>query len=321
MSDFQLWTEKYRPKRFDELIGQIAIVERVKAMVSQENVNNLLLAGPPGCGKTTLVLVAAQELYGESWRENVLETNASVDRGITVIREDIKNFARTKPIGKVTHKICILDEADALTKEAQQALRRMMETYSSTCRFALIANYSSKIIEPIQSRCVVFRFKPLEKKDIEVMMQRICKAEGITIEQKAIDALLHVAEGDLRRATTILQSCAVMGKKIAEDHIYEIASAAKPAEVKSILETAFSGNFEKARSILLQTMLQHGLAGLDMVKYLQQEVWNLSIPDEAKVKFVERCGEIEFRMVEGSDEFLQLEALLASILLEGKQRK
>ncbi|HDD05185.1 MAG TPA: replication factor C small subunit, partial [Candidatus Aenigmarchaeota archaeon] len=163
----EIWTEKYRPKTLDEVVGQEKVVEKLKAFVRAKNLPHLLFAGPAGTGKTTCALAIARELYGEEWRDNLLELNASDERGIDTIRTKVKEFARTKPIGDFPFKIILLDEADALTRDAQQALRRTMENFSSTCRFILDCNFSSKIIEPIQSRCAIFRFKPLEKEAIQ----------------------------------------------------------------------------------------------------------------------------------------------------------
>ena len=275
---------------------------------------HILFAGPAGVGKTSLILVAAKELYGDNWGANILELNASDERGIDIIRNQIKDFARTKAIGNVPFKIAILDEADALTKEAQHALRRTMENYSSTCRFCLIVNYSSKIIDPIQSRCAVFRFKPLDEKEVRAIIKIIEKGEKIKVDDKAINALYEIAHGDVRKIENILQSCASVNNNITEEFVYEIASAARPKEVKEVLELAVKGEFLSARDKLLDVMLEHGLSGLDVIKQIQKEIWNLSIDDNKKIKLIDKCGDIEFRMVEGSDEYLQLESLLANFI-------
>ena len=170
-----IWTEKYRPKEFSEIKGQKEIVKRVKAFVEQKNMPHQMYAGPAGVGKSTLALVVAKKLFGDQWHQNLLELNASDERGIDIVRVKVKDFARTKAIGDVPFKIIFLDECDALTREAQQALRRTMENYTSTCRFILSCNYSSKIIDPIQSRCAVFRFKPLDKEDQHEIVERIIK--------------------------------------------------------------------------------------------------------------------------------------------------
>lgn len=314
MQDSTIWTEKYRPKTFNEITGQEKIVARVSSFVKSKNIPHLLFAGPAGVGKTTLSLVIARELFGENWRQNFLETNASDERGIDIVRNKIKDFARTKAIGNVPFKIIYLDECDALTREAQQALRRTMENYATTCRFILSCNYSSKIIDPIQSRCAVFRFKPLEKEAMKSLIEKITKKEKINIDDASIDAIYDLSEGDARKAENILQSCSSVSKHISEFLIYEIASAAQPKEIKQALEAALNRDFLSAKNQLLDTMLKHGMSGLDIIKQIQKEVWNLNIEDEKKLRLVEKCGEIEFRMVEGSDEFLQIEALIASFM-------
>ncbi|MBI4447527.1 replication factor C small subunit [Candidatus Woesearchaeota archaeon] len=314
IQDSHIWTEKYRPKNFKEVKGQEKIVEKVEAFVKNKNMPNLLFAGPAGIGKTTLALVAAKALFGESWKQNFLELNASDDRGIDVVRHTIKDFARTKAMGDVPFKIIYLDECDSLTKEAQQALRRTMEAFTNTTRFILSCNFSSKIIDPIQSRCAVFRFKPLEEKETEKVIDSIAKQESLILEGKAKKTLCELSEGDVRRVINILQSCAATTKKISEDLLYEMSAIARPKEVKEVLHLAVKGDFLKAREKLLDIMLHHGLSGLDIVKQIQKEIWDLDISDEAKIKLTDKCGEIEFRMVEGSDEFIQLEALLANFV-------
>ncbi|MEM4247248.1 MAG: replication factor C small subunit [Candidatus Woesearchaeota archaeon] len=308
-----IWTEKYRPKTFSEVKGQDAVVSKVKSFVEQKNIPHLLFAGPPGVGKSTLALVVARELFGENWRQNFLELNASDERGIDVVRVKVKDFARTKAIGNVPFKIIFLDECDALTKEAQQALRRTMENYTSTCRFILAANYSSKIIDPIQSRCAVFRFKPLPLEEVFKIIDSIAKQEGLKLTTEAKKALYDVSEGDCRRLENILQSCAAMQETVTPELVFSMASMAQPKEVAMLLKTALDGDFVKARNVLLDTMLKYGLSGLDIIRQIQKEVWNLDLGNREKVHLIDKCGEIEFRMVEGADEFIQLEALLAHV--------
>ena len=312
-----MWTEKYRPSDFSEIKGQKEIVKRVKAFVEQQNLPHLLFAGPAGVGKTSLSLVIAKKLFSDLWRQNFLELNASDERGIDIIRNKVKDFARTRAIGNVPFKIIYLDECDALTREAQQALRRTMENYTQNCRFILSANYSSKIIEPIQSRCVVFRFRQLDKKDIIEIIEKIAKDEKLKIDEKAKEALYEICEGDCRKLENILQSSAAIAEHITEDLVHSMASVAKPKEIREVLELALKNKFIEARNKLLGLMLNYGLAGIDVIKQIQKEILDLNLDNKSKMILIEKCGEIEFRMTEGSDEFVQLEALLSQFTLVG----
>ena len=314
-----IWTERYRPEDFSGIVGQEEIVARATAFVRQNNMPNLLLSGPPGVGKTTLSLVIAKQLYGENWRLNVLELNASSERGIDVIRNDVKDFARTKSMGNTPFKICILDEADSLTKEAQQALRRTMENYTATCRFILLANYSSKIIEPIQSRCAVFRFRPLSREHLIAIIEKIARSESLQIEDRARDSLIEVSGGDCRKLENVMQSCAAVTDTITEEAVYSIASAARPKEIKEVISLALANRFVEARNKLLETMLNHGLAGLDAIRQLQKETLSADVDGAKKMELIRACGDAEFRMSEGSDEFIQLEALLSRFALAGSK--
>jgi replication factor C small subunit len=224
----EVWVEKYRPKILAEVVGQNDITERLKAYAEIKSMPHLLFAGPAGTGKTTCAIALAREVFGEDWKANFLELNASDERGIQIVRTKIKEYARIAPMGDTGFKIIFLDEADALTPEAQAALRRTMERYTQTCRFILSCNYSSKIIEPIQSRCAVFRFRPLSAEDIKNYLLRIAKVEGKEISDDGLDALVYLAEGDCRKATNSLQVAATMGDKIDANMIYRTASLSRP---------------------------------------------------------------------------------------------
>lgn len=316
-SSTNIWTEKYRPSKFEDIVGQEEIIKRVKNLTNSLNIPHMLFAGPAGTGKSTLAIIVAKDLFKEYWRENYLELNASDARGIDVIRQEVKNFARTKSLGSVPFKIIFLDEADALTREAQQALRRTMENFTGTCRFVLSCNYSSKIIDPIQSRCVVFRFKLLEKKDVDKVIRRISENEKITIDEKALNVLYEGSEGDCRRAINLLQASNSISPVITDEIINILLSSAKPKDIKIVLDYALAGDFQKSRERLLEIMLKESISGTDIIKSIQKEIWSLDIDPELKVKLTEKTGEVEFRLVEGSDEFIQLESLLASFVLAG----
>ncbi len=318
MPEELIWTEKYRPRTFKDVIGHLEIVKRVESFVKSRNLPHLLFAGPAGTGKTSLALVIARALYGDEWHHNFLELNASDERGIDVVRVKVKDFARTKALGDVPFKIIYLDESDALTREAQQALRRTMENYTKTCRFILSCNAPSKIIDPIQSRCAIFRFRPLTKDDIFGIIDFIAKSEHLTVTKEGKDALYEVSEGDCRRLQNVLQSAAASSKAITPDLVYSMASAAQPKDVRKILELAVDGKFVESRTLLLKVMYDYGLSGTDTVRFLQREILNLSIPPQSQMELYVACGETEFRLVEGSDEFIQLEAFLAKAALVKK---
>ncbi len=313
-----LWVEKYRPQQLDEVVGQPGVVESLKAYVRSNNIPHLLFAGPAGTGKTTCALALTKEIFEDFWRENFEELNASDERGIDVVRGRIKNFARTAPLGNASFKIIFLDEADSLTPDAQAALRRTMERYTHTCRFILSCNYSSKIIEPIQSRCAVFRFSAISEKDTRAHMQKIADAEELNVTEDGIDALLYVAKGDLRKAINALQVAASLSKRIDAEVIYKTTATAKPEEAKKILEIALQGNFIEARAILDKLLIDYGLSGEDVLKGMHEIVFDLPIAERIKAEIVGKIGEAEFRIVEGSNERIQIEALLAHVAVLGR---
>lgn len=317
-----MWAEKYRPKRLDDIINQDEVVRALKSFAKEKSVPHMLFAGPAGVGKTATAIAFARELYGESWRENTLELNASDERGIDTVRETIKErFARTLPVGDVPFKLIILDESDAMTADAQTALRRVMELFARNVRFILTCNYSNKIIEPIQSRTVVFRFSPLPKDKVIERLKFIAKNENIDVSQDGYDAIWEVSSGDMRKAINILQSASALSNKITGDIVYKVAGMTRPKEVRDILNLALLGKFSDARDKLYELMYNYGLSGSDIVSQIHREVFRLNVDETIKIKILKTLGDYEYRLMEGSNEEIQLSSLLAQIVLIGYESK
>ena len=311
----EVWLEKYRPQRLEDVLGQEAIVERLQSYVDRDDISHMLFAGPAGVGKTTSALAIARELYGEDWEEHFLELNASDERGIDVVRDRIKSFARTS-FGGVKYRIIFLDEADALTSDAQSALRRTMEQFSNNVRFILSCNYSSQIIDPIQSRCAVFRFSPLPDEAIAEQVRQVAESEGIEITDDGVEALIYVAGGDMRAAINGLQAAAVTGRVVDEEAVFEITSTARPEDIEEMVTLALEGDFTASRSQLDRLLTDEGIAGGDVIDQLHRSVWEFGLDDEAAVRVLDRIGEADYRITTGANERIQLEALLASLALE-----
>jgi replication factor C small subunit len=308
-----LWTEKYRPKSLGEIIDQEEIVSRLEEFVKRAAMPHCLFAGPPGTGKTTAALCLARDLFGQRFQDVFMELNASDERGIDVVRTTVKEFARMASLSSVPFKILVLDEADNMTSDAQGALRRTMEKYSDTCRFVLCCNYSGRIIEPIQSRCALFRFTPLPDERIVENLHRIAKNEGLKFTETGLKSVVEVAEGDLRKAINTLQAASSMSKGITEESVYQVVGRAKPTDVHDMLNHALKGDFIKAREELRHLLVKYGLSGSEIVRQIHSEIFRLAITEKKRIELIEAVGETDFRLVQGGDEEVQLSALLAKL--------
>lgn len=310
----EIWTEKYRPKRFNEIVGQDNIIRRLESFVRNRSLPHCLFSGPAGVGKTTTALVIAKSFFGERWHQNFLELNASDERGIDTIRTKVKDFARTVPMNK-DFKIIYLDEADALTRDAQQALRRTMERFSEITRFILACNFISKIILPIQSRTAIFKFAPIDEKSMRKFLERIVKNEKLKIDEKSYSTLYRISEGDMRKAINTLQTVSTLGKIINDKAIYSVVSNPNPEDIKKMLNFALNQKFEDARKILISLLREQALSGEDIITGIHNQIFDLEIDEKKKAKILELTGECEFRLAEGCNPQIQLEALLAQVML------
>ena len=315
-----VWAEKYRPKTLDEMVDREEIVSRFKSFVKDKNLPHLLLVGPAGVGKTTSILCLSHDLYGPGFQNFILELNASDERGIDVIREKVKNFARTAAIASdVSFKILVLDEADSLTTAAQHALRRTMEVYTRTCRFCLIGNYSENIIDPIQSRCSVFRFGPLAEQDVKSYITTIAKKEGVKLIPEGLDAVFEASGGDMRKATNLLQAAAATQGEVDDIAIYSVLGKVSPQRVRDMINLGMKGEFLDAREILRSLLIDEGLGAEDVLRMIYSELMRMQMPEKWKVRISDTVGEVDFRLTQGARPEIQLSTLIAKLALASEE--
>jgi replication factor C small subunit len=320
-----MWVEKYRPEELDEVIDQKEIIRGLKNLIKNpEEIPHLLFAGPAGVGKTTTALCVAKGLLGEEWQRDTLELNASDERGIKMVRERVKEFAAVMKLttgnkeDNRPFRIIILDEADEMTPEAQTALRRIIEDSSRTTRFIIICNYLSQIIEPIQSRCVVFRFTRLTNEDIVGHLKTICQKEEVKYDDKALTQIYEATSGDLRHSINMLQAAAGMGSVSLANVVASIGLSGK-FKVGEIIKLALSGKFKEARVKLLELIYVYGMSESDFLKFANQEAYDMKLerPDE----FAALMAEYDYRLVSGAHPEIQLSALLAQLGKLGAKNK
>eukprot|EP01111_Echinosteliopsis_oligospora_P007051 TRINITY_DN2160_c0_g1_i1.p1 TRINITY_DN2160_c0_g1~~TRINITY_DN2160_c0_g1_i1.p1 ORF type:complete len:349 (-),score=97.09 TRINITY_DN2160_c0_g1_i1:22-1068(-) len=317
------WVEKYRPKTVDDVAHQEEVVRTLKKSIESANLPHLLFYGPPGTGKTSTILAIGRDLYGtELLKERVLELNASDERGIDIVRHKIKNFSQVATSAKVQggksvpgYKLVILDEADAMTGDAQTALRRTMETYSKSTRFCLICNYISRIIEPLASRCAKFRFKPLGEDTMRDRIKMICESEKVVFNDDIMSALALVSDGDMRKAITYLQSAhRLYGENLNSDSIIEIAGVIPPTVLKQLLVSCRSNSFDDLQAAVQHVFSQGYPASQIMSQLHEYLIATDELNNEQKAKIALKLGVADKCMVDGADEFLQLMDVCATVM-------
>jgi len=312
-----MWVEKYRPKKITELVNQKEVVNSIKSLLkNQTEIPHLLFSGSAGVGKTTTALCVSKEILGEHWRDYTLELNASDERGINMVRERVKKFSRFAGLDtKIPFKIIILDEADEMTSDAQTALRRIVEDTSKICRFILIANNLSKIINPIQSRCVVFKFTKISDNDIISQLKFIAKKENVKFDEKGLSAICNYTGGDLRHAINILQATASSGN-VTESIVKSVVGLTKTKDVQDVLKLALDGKITDARNKMIELVKVYGMSESDFLKYINQAVFNSKVNNLEEI--LETIAKYDYRILVGANPEIQLSALLAELTKFGK---
>uniref|UniRef100_A0A6U4UBH7 AAA+ ATPase domain-containing protein n=1 Tax=Hemiselmis andersenii TaxID=464988 RepID=A0A6U4UBH7_HEMAN len=307
------WVEKYRPMVLNDVTGNEDAVCRLKSIAQDGNMPHMILTGSPGIGKTTCVLALSREMLGDSVKEGVLELNASDERGIDVVRNKIKMFAQQKvtlPAGK--HKVVILDEADSMTSAAQQAMRRTMELYSATTRFALACNNSSEIIEPIQSRCAILRFMKPSDAEVYARLEHICEKEGVKYTTDGLSSLVFTADGDLRQAVNSLQSTASGFDIVDQSTVLKVCDQPHPNVARDIVAKCQEGELHKAH-VLLEGLWEKGYSAQDIIQTIFRVTRNMDMPEGTKLEFLKTIGTYHMRILDGLDSPVQLSGLVAQL--------
>ncbi|WFD33070.1 Subunit of heteropentameric Replication factor C (RF-C) [Malassezia sp. CBS 17886] len=315
-TDLLPWVEKYRPSTLDDVMSHQHITATLEKFVDADQLPHLLFYGPPGTGKTSTVMALARRLYGKSFRSHVLELNASDDRGIDVVRGQIKSFASTRNVFSMqtdTFKLIVLDEADAMTQAAQAALRRVIEQYTRNVRFCLIGNYVNKIIPAIQSRCTRFRFAPLDIGQVERRLDMVIAAERCALAEHAKDAILHLSKGDMRRALNILQACHAANEVIDEDAVYTCTGHPHPRDIDAAFQAMLQQEFTTAYRTIQGLKTEKGTALADLLNGMHELVLSLELPAHARIFLMDQMAQIEYRLSTGASERVQLSALLAAV--------
>ena len=312
-----MWVEKYRPQKLSELVNQKNVVGSISAMLKkQTEMPHLLFSGSAGIGKTTAALCTSKEILGKHWRNYTLELNASDERGINMVRERVKKFSRYAGLDtEIPFKVIILDEADEMTSDAQTALRRIIEDTSKICRFILIANNLSKIIQPIQSRCVIFKFTKISDQEIISQLKSIVKKESIKSDEKGLGAICNYVDGDLRHAINILQAAASSGN-VNESVVKSIIGLTRTKDVQVVLKLALDGKISDARDKMIELIKVYGMSESDFLKYVNQASFNSknrNIEDMLEV-----IAKYDYRILVGANPEIQLSALLAELAKLGK---
>lgn len=316
-----VWIERFRPTELEEIRGREVIVARLDKYIESGDMPHILFMGKRGTGKTTAAIIIGMKLFGDTFPYNFTELNASDARGIDVVRGRISNIAETLPEGDNKFRIIFLDEADALTSDAQNSLKRTMEVNTDNCRFILSCNNSSKLIPEIQSRCTIYKFGPLRNKAIVEMVNYIAIHEKLKINDEGVKALLYVAEGDMRKAINVLQSASISGEEIVGNTIYEVTGYAQPEFIIEMVELAFKGKFLESRNKLDVLLIDEGFSGKDVVYQIHKSLFDIGLPKKVMLEMSYITGEIDFRVSEGANDKIQLDALLSWFAKVGDEFK